>query len=42
MTDEKGIDESDMENERNVYKSNIKNEITDLDNSDRMLYLICI
>ena len=36
MTDEKDIDESDIENERNVYKSDFKNEIMNLDNSDRI------
>ena len=32
----------DIENERNAYKSDIKNEIIDLDKSDRILRLIYI
>ena len=42
MTDEKDINESDIENERNFYKSNIRNEIIDSDKSDRILHLIYI
>ena len=42
MANERNIDESDKENERNVYKSNIKNEIMDLDKSDIILRLIYI